>query len=252
MSRPNWLVNHYHEAEQQDLSGVKVRDILSINDGDVCNASVTQVLLNRYDAPVCVDIGGDVGWWSTFCLEQSTTAKLYTFEPNPISFNALKARFEKEPRIELFKRAVSDKEGELLFSFDGPQSNSREGGIEPVKTTTLDFIPKINILKIDTEGHEVSILNALKSRFSDIDSIIFEFTPYWYGSSEDECIERSLQLLRDLASSYKYMYTLSRRGNPIIEHIDDDDYIFQYTIWSYKNRFQSDIVCSRTPITLEF
>ncbi len=247
---PTWIVIKYHEDEKKNILGVKTRDIVSINDGDVCNATVTKQLLSQFSAPICVDIGGDVGWWSSFCLEHSPTANVFTFEPNPKSYKGLRERFRAEPRIEIFEKAVSEAAGIISLSFEGAQSNSRgENGSNavPVETTTLDFLfekhSRIHILKIDTEGHEAILFKGLLPHFPKIDSIIFEFSPYWYGTTDEECMITSFGLLKAIQNEYKYIYILSRRGTPNLDLLTTDQDLVDFVIFSHINHQQSDLLC---------
>lgn len=254
MSTPDWITEHYHEYEKRNLKAVKVGDILSYNDGDVCISVLTYEQLAKHAEPVCIDIGADVGWWTSFCLKYSVGAKLFTFEPNPQSFKDLENRLQGESRVQLFNKAVSDSnDQELLFEFDGPLSNSREkNGTHAVQTTTLDFLfekhPTIHLLKIDTEGHELPILKALVPHFKKIDSMVFEFTPRWYGGHKRVVVENLQSLLMTLLEEYGCIYTVSRRGIPTLTKIDSEEGVYHLLVSSWSQSKQTDIFCCRGAI----
>lgn len=252
MSTPDWIIQHYHEYEKRNLMAVKVGDLVSFNDGDVCISVLTDEQLRKAGAtPVCVDVGADVGWWTSFCLRQSPGARIYTFEPNPHSFKDLEHRFKEDSRVQLFNKAVSNtNDQELLFEFSGPLSNSRaENGTNVVQTTTLDFIfdkhPTIHLLKIDTEGHELPILKGLVPHFKKIDSIVFEFTPRWYEGHKRVVIEQLQSLLMTLLEEYGCIYTVSRRGTPTLTKIDSEEGVYHLLMSSWSQSKQTDIFCCR-------
>jgi FkbM family methyltransferase len=254
LTNPEWFTSFYHKDEGQYLYAVKVGDITSFNDGDVCNAAVVdRVLSSAVDPPICVDIGVDKGWWSTFCLTRSSTAEVYAFEPNPVSVKELEQTFSTQPRFHLIPKAVSNTDDGIPFVVDGPQSNSRDGTTPfRVHSTRLDFLfdthPRVHLMKIDTEGHEWAILNAIAPHLPKIDCLIFEFTPRWYGASEGAAVENSISMLELVMKEYPYIYTLSRRGLPILHQIESEDEIYPFVL--HNIQYQTDIVCSRVPIEL--
>jgi len=235
-----WLTNI--ECDDPRL-GVKIRHIESGNDGDVCIALVTETLLKGVEAPLCIDIGVDMGWWSLFALDTNTTSQVIAFEPNLVSYNVLKAYIEKEPRIALHNLAISDKEGTLPFVIEAGNSNSRdESSSFSVKCTTIDkYLERpVTLMKIDTEGHEIHILQSLRPHMKNIESIIFEFTAYWYTDLKEATDE-----LKRMFTEYTSVYTLNRRGMPSLGKIELKE-VDEFIDFCIKNRYQCDILCTRS------
>jgi FkbM family methyltransferase len=106
-------------------------------------------------------------------------ARIFSFEPHPKTFQALKSKVSGRPNIEPFNLAMGDEDGEVdFFEYDDPLINSRVAGtaytqregLKPrvIKVTqqTLDGfcavhdIDQIHFLKIDTEGFELSVLKG--------------------------------------------------------------------------------------------
>jgi FkbM family methyltransferase len=141
------------------------------------------------DNPVAIDVGcnidpivemGNVEWienWNddfTFLFfERFPEAKCIAIEP--LHWNKFEERWGNDPRVDLLKIALSDKDGsEFLFfpgqrhvlssfyireDFKGDPLNLKE--IECKKLDTLfqeQYFDKIDYLKIDTEGAEYKIL----------------------------------------------------------------------------------------------
>jgi FkbM family methyltransferase len=238
---PTWLT--IIESETDPRYGVQVRHIKSGNDGDISIAAITELLLINKKNPICIDIGVDEGWWSFFVLDINPTSTVTSFEPNILSYNALFPYIENEPRIKLHNIAISDKEGTIPFIKDKGQSHSRD------ENTTERVICKpigsyiegkyIDLMKIDTEGHEFYILKTLRPYLSSIESIIFEFSPYWY--KDLTIVEAELQ---HLLTEYPKMFWLSRRGQPTLTPIKKED-ISSFISESMIIHMACDILVSR-------
>jgi len=221
-------------------NGVQIRHINSGNDGDVCIATITERLLLGKIDPLCIDIGVDEGWWSLFVLDTNKTSRVIAFEPNPISYTSLLPYIASDSRMKLHNVAISDKEGILPFYLNGGQSHSRGTSVPDacVPCAPLHFfVPDepIELMKIDTEGHELHILKTLP--FEKIVSLIFEFTPYWYDD-----VEEAIACLQKLCTLYPRIYSLSRRGPPGLTPIED---VRTFVTANGINRYQCDILCTR-------
>lgn len=154
--------------------------------------------LSRYyksllvDKPVILDVGSNKGQSIDFFTKLRPEAVIYGFEPNPDLFQRLKNTYGSSKNLNLFNLGVSNINGELLFSetitnetstfedlnydSDYLKMKARVLGVEPsevirkqypVAVTTLrEFISEnklthIDLLKIDTEGHELKCLQGL-------------------------------------------------------------------------------------------
>lgn len=125
------------------------------------------------------DIGANIGQTSTAALASFPDATVFAFEPDKSAFDAL-SRNVRDARLQPFNLALSDKSGETRF-FDygaGATSNSliensqyamrthHSVTIRSVRCETLDAfcnshgVDKIDVLKIDTEGHEMAVLQG--------------------------------------------------------------------------------------------
>jgi len=126
---------------------------------------------------IVVDIGANVGIFSTYAVKQAKNVKVYSFEPSPATFKYLKSNIETNKlssSIKIFNKAVADKNGvlKLYLNEEIPVANSlyqniaksKNGKDEEVVSVTLKKIfkdnklNKINFLKLDCEGAEYGIL----------------------------------------------------------------------------------------------
>ena len=93
---------------------------------------------------------------------------IWAFEPDPESFESLKSLCNVIPNAKAIEAAVSNKAGEVEFVADGTKGSHLHTSllnpkVEPkfVKTVTLDdTIERATFLKIDVEGHELSVLEG--------------------------------------------------------------------------------------------
>ncbi len=132
-----------------------------------------------YSAPATVrtvvDVGSNIGVSAAYFLTRNASCRTYLFEPNPMNVPRLRenlARFEG--RYTLDESAVSDFAGTVEF---GIEATGRYGGIgkdlegavsvrcreiNDVLDQVLGEREAIDILKIDTEGHEVRTIAAIR------------------------------------------------------------------------------------------
>jgi FkbM family methyltransferase len=148
----------------------------------------------KFDSPVIIDVGANDGQSIRFFLKLFPNAKIFSFEPNPKLYNKLLLQFRGNNNINIFNKGVSNIVGKLFLNetvtdetstfeelnYDSSYLNmkSRILGIKSeniisskyeVDVITLDIffkemnLQKIDILKIDTEGHEMICLQGLFS-----------------------------------------------------------------------------------------
>lgn len=139
-----------------------------------------------------IDVGANRGQTIDFFLKLNDKSRLYSFEPNPKLFEELEFKYSNNENIKLIPKGISNKTEtktffenildesstfeELNMNSDYLKMKSSILGVKPkdivkesypVKVTTLnDFIAKneieeIDVLKIDTEGHEFECLEGL-------------------------------------------------------------------------------------------
>jgi FkbM family methyltransferase len=175
--------------------------------------------------PVTVfDVGANVGLYTDQVLRRwGDQTHVWCFEPSPATFAALYKRLGEHPNVTLENLGLSDTGGSATLYTRGEGSKIaslykrnngpwRLTGSEQVRVETLDSycdqhgIDAIDLLKLDVEGHELSVLQGaarmleggavrfVQFEFSaaSIDSRVY-FRDYW------ELLSRSHNLYRVLA-----------------------------------------------------
>lgn len=153
--------------------------------------------LHAMDAPVVFDVGANNGSYSDLVKEINPEAVIYAFEPNSNSFRKLKASARKGNYF-AFNIGFSDVAShQAMYDYSGdsgsvhatlyPEVFQILHKYEPTQTlitlSTIDEfllvhdIKKIDLLKIDVEGHEWHVLKGAKRALGRgvIDCIQFEF-----------------------------------------------------------------------------
>ena len=166
---------------------------------------------------VFVDVGAHVGFFTLLAArEVGTTGKVYSFEPEPQNHSLLLKNldFNGYSNVVAMQQAVSNKSGttELFLSAldTGSHSIYSEAargvtGSVVVDTTTLDSFleeagwPQIDLIKIDVEGAEISVLDGM-SRFLESQhsvNLIMEYCPSLIasaGSDPAKMLDRLMDL----------------------------------------------------------
>ena len=119
--------------------------------------------------PIIVDIGANVGAFARWASARWANSRIFCFEPIKSNFDMLKRNTADMPNISCFNAAVGSSERtQMMFygknnegeasMFQGVQQ-SEDG--EEVKVIAASELMNCHILKIDTEGAEVEILENM-------------------------------------------------------------------------------------------
>jgi FkbM family methyltransferase len=142
------------------------------------------------------DVGGyvgDVAWFMTRCV--GPQGKVYSFEPNPESFQALKAKADKHSNLTALNCAISNSPALVTLHFGVTEESSQASTICPdlattdrlgdeikfvqVQAITLDqfcaehgLVP--SVIKLDVEGAEALVLEGARGILERRPTLIFE------------------------------------------------------------------------------
>lgn len=189
-----------------------------IYDEQLINQFYKHIIFNREQINF-LDIGSNTGSF-IFLPLLNPTIKCYAFEPNPVAFAALVENVELnnlKDRVECFNMGVwhESKELELNVPVDTTDSGLATLGSDPsrfiyddksgdfttqkVYCTTIDEffeeqkLESIDVIKIDTEGAELSILKGGEKTLKEFKpSILLEFddkNTIQFGYKRDDIVE---------------------------------------------------------------
>lgn len=122
------------------------------------------------DNAIILDIGANIGSHTLYWAKERQAKKIYSFEPFKRMFDILKKNIELnslEDTVTIFNVGLSD---EVVHAspnvvFEGNlggtsfvKNNSGESLLKPLDS--FEFEEKIDLVKIDVEGHEVQVLKG--------------------------------------------------------------------------------------------
>jgi FkbM family methyltransferase len=134
---------------------------------------------------VVLDVGANVGSWATAAAAAFPDATIYALEVVPATFETLRARTGREPRIRAFGTGLADRAGTLTIRYDPrypthatasdyppAAPGDQEQRVDCPVTTGDEFlrtqgIARVDFLKIDVEGAEPLVLRGFADTLRD-------------------------------------------------------------------------------------
>jgi FkbM family methyltransferase len=147
--------------------------------------SIVQVLLDHAQpGDVLLDIGANIGYVSACFLSKVRDGTACCVEPQPGIVDLLrKNMMQFDGRAQVMQVGLGDADGRLRFHVDtanrGASRISENGELEiPIKEARklLETLPRVNLIKMDVEGFEETILRSMKSELKRLRprAILFE------------------------------------------------------------------------------
>ncbi len=183
----------WHSLYKVSLIGMNIGEGAVIDDGEKTVLSIISNKLGREKELTLFDVGANVGGYTEELLDFFPNSHVHSFEPALATYHALEANI-KSDRATLNKLALSDSEGVMKLFYDEELSGAASlynrhmeshnvvfDKVEECKVTTLDAycqkneISKIDFLKLDVEGNELSTLLGGESLLGKIPFIQMEF-----------------------------------------------------------------------------
>ncbi len=142
---------------------------------------------------VILDVGANVGHWSRLVSAYFPSADIYAFEPSKETFSELESNLSDNKNIKVFNFGLGETNStEVLYSDEAlsgkaslTKRNLKHFNINFDKTENItikrldsflgEFSIVPNLLKIDVEGHELSVLKGLGNHINMLEIIQFEF-----------------------------------------------------------------------------
>jgi FkbM family methyltransferase len=234
-----------------DLAFRIARKIVNLHHGDNdCDLHTNgELRLARAVLPHCsvvFDIGANVGEWTELALTINPRASYHCFEPSNATFRILSAKpFPANVRRNHFGLSSAAEERTLFVYAEGMGSNSlylrtgldaKQEIEETIALRTFDDycgeqqIAEVDLVKIDVEGHELSVLRGASRMLSEGRIGVLQFE---YGGAYID----ARTLLRDvwehvlsLNPSYAF-FKLHADGPHAVSRYEQTLETFQYSNW---------------------
>jgi FkbM family methyltransferase len=175
--------------------------------------------LPKFRADVVFDVGANVGQSAKQYLKIFPNSRIYSFEPVSETFHRLEKNLEGNERVRCYRLAFGSSAGigEMvlqgssdMFFLRRKSSDSPVDDDLPVEAVEIDIldqfcrrhrIDRINYLKIDTEGGDLSVLEGAVDMLTEhrIDLVKVEA-----GMNPDNTRHVSLEALKAFLESYGY------------------------------------------------
>lgn len=170
---------------------------------DYNNMSLIKLLVRK--GGVFFDIGANIGSYTLIASEQNK-AKVYAFEPHPVTFQLLKENIalNKRDNVHVFNFAAGSKNEKVLFTNEYGSSinrivkdKSKEENIIEVVCIRIDsFCRQYNIrpeyVKIDVEGFENDVLIGFGEFLHSVDVLFIEMnnlSQIYYSKDTEDIIQ---------------------------------------------------------------
>lgn len=150
---------------------------------------------------VAFDVGANVGEWTEALLESARQVRtpdlqIHAFEPSAYTYNRLTERLNGTSVLRN-RLGLSDHEGEATLHIRHPGAGVNslhatstgvvDEGTERVQLTTIDRyctnhgIVHVHLLKVDTEGHDLSVIRGARSMLTlhRVSVLQFEYNHRW-------------------------------------------------------------------------
>ncbi len=174
-----------------NLSGYELHHKKSVkaNPRSSMQKAIEWLRAGNFEIKTILDVGASDGRWSVDCMRNYTGSHYVLFEPQPCHSAALDSlKKELGGKITLVKKAVGRKSGRTYFNiadpFGGSLSDSDTINTVEVGLTSLDDTLKETglkgpfLLKLDTHGFEIPILEGAVNTLQDCNILIIEAYNY--------------------------------------------------------------------------
>ncbi len=157
---------------------------------ELCENIVSQ--LKHSKTPLFVDVGANLGLISLRIISEIPATKIYAFEPGPVQQEFLKKTIEYnklKKNISLYSNALGREVGVAKFTVHKPTDAAKDGFLDTgrgshtaetkVSVETLDHWwqgegkPWVDVVKIDTEGAELWVLEGGRNFLSSAKPIVY-------------------------------------------------------------------------------
>jgi FkbM family methyltransferase len=175
---------HLIKTKIEDLTGYYIHKRNDLPVGVSLKYDI-EYKLKKIKIRTIFDVGANIGQTAVQCVKDFPEAKIYSFEPISKTFQTLVSNTEKYPSVICKNIAFGDQPGNVeinIFDDENSELNSlvstnmnlnENSKKEIITVDTIDHflaenkINEIDLLKIDTEGFEINVLNSAAQSFKE-------------------------------------------------------------------------------------
>jgi FkbM family methyltransferase len=244
-TRKKWLK---HE-EDQDLKTYKISNLtIQYKRSHELLHSYEDIFINeiyRFKSdkqnPIILDCGSNIGLAALYFKSIYPMSELHCFEPDPNNFSLLKINISKNNCINfhLHQKAIwKDNNGIPFIAMSSEGSRIAEEGIEQnlimdtqCFSELLNQFEKIDLLKLDIEGAEKTVLLEEGISFHNVDNLFIE-----YHGKADETVKlrKIIQLVENSGFKVYIKMAADHLSSPFYHKSTGYSYDVQLNIFCYK------------------
>jgi FkbM family methyltransferase len=169
-------------------------------------ARLGSYLRREYGALTCVDVGANIGD-SVAAFAPVADDRFLAIEPNPRYYAYLQHNWGKSSTVKTLNMLCSSSSGTGVYAIQetvGTASIVKTDKGAPLQSATLDDILRqnpefsaLNLLKIDTDGHDFEVIDGAKTSIQqNMPAIFFECDAFTNMAYIDDCLN-ALSFFRD-------------------------------------------------------
>lgn len=178
---------------------------------DIFNRDIYNFSTNKAN-PIIIDAGSCLGISLLYFKYIYPNSKIIAFEPDPSIYSFLETNMRNNSisDVQLINAALGDKEGVVEFYPDGSDGGSikplnNQDKIEVPITKLSDYIvEEVDLLKINIEGYENEVIEEIKHKLDQVNTIIIEYHAF---AELPQTLGNILTILEK--SNFKYVVTES-------------------------------------------
>lgn len=194
-------------------------------------------------SPIIVDCGANMGLSLLYFNINYPNSKIIAFEPDMSVLTYLKKNISsyKMSNVKLYEKAVWDKNKILNFYTDAGMGgsivndynkNQNPNKIEAIRLKEFIADMHVDLLKMDIEGSEYSVIKDCEPLLDQIDNIFIEYHSF---ENEEQKLDNLLLILKKNGFRYHLSQSFSRRSPFVDRNVVCDKIDLAINIFAYKN-----------------
>ena len=234
-----WLISHVIRLFQQSIgfgydSGIR-------NEVKVFSVALSKMKIEK---PVILDVGANLGDWSKAIQAYFPIAEIHAFEPSGVTYIELTEALQDFENISTYNFGFGEIEQSQPLFYDNEKSGMASLYRRDLSHISIEFDKfekveikrldnwlveskiKANVIKIDVEGHELSVLRGLGEKIHEFKLIQFEF-----GGTDID----SRTFFQDFWNLFRNtnftIYRLTPRGKIPIRSYSERHEVFSFTTY---------------------
>ncbi|WP_179018581.1 FkbM family methyltransferase [Winogradskyella forsetii] len=193
------------------------------------------------ETPLIIDCGANMGLSLLYFNQLYPNSNILAFEPDTSVLPFLEKNLQSQVlhNVKLYKNAVWNANEELTFFTDNGMGGRVRASYNGKDSTTInalrlkDFLNEpVDMLKIDIEGAEYTVLNDCNGRLQNVKHL---FVEYHSDINGEQHLDDILSILKANGFRYHLKESFSRKNPFVSKHILCEKFDLAINVFAYKN-----------------